>query len=125
MAGSPLARPGLSASFSLVRRAAVLGAAFQGARRAARRRRRSAASVVIGGVFGDHRSMTTLRLLLLCALAAVGACHRDSDAPAAPAHAPLVSAPVVKKGPGADQLTAGMVEAASQGKSQLPVRQIG
>ncbi len=28
----------------------------------------------------------------------------------------------MKKGPGADQLTAGMVEAASQGKSQLPVR---
>ncbi|MGC2028608.1 MAG: hypothetical protein WA642_01160 [Steroidobacteraceae bacterium] len=66
--------------------------------------------------------MTTLRLLLLCALAAVGACHRDSDAPAAPAHAPLVSPPVAKKGPGADQLTAGMVEAASQGKSQLPVK---
>src|SRR5271168_3245886 len=66
--------------------------------------------------------MKTLRLLLLCTLAAVAACHRDSSAPAAPVSAPRVTPAVAKKGPGADQLTAGMVEAASQGKSQLPVR---
>ena len=65
--------------------------------------------------------MKTLRLLLLGTLAAVGACHRDSNAPPAPVSAPRVTRPAVKKGPGADQLTAGMVEAASQGKSQLPV----
>jgi hypothetical protein len=66
--------------------------------------------------------MNTLRLLLLCALAALAACHRDSSAPAAPVSAPRPALPAVKRGPGADQLTAGMVEAASQGKSQLPVR---
>jgi hypothetical protein len=67
--------------------------------------------------------MNTARLLILCTLAAVGACHRDSDAPPAPAPAPRATVPVVaNKGPGAEQLTAGMVEAASQGKSQLPVK---
>jgi hypothetical protein len=67
--------------------------------------------------------MNTARLLILCTLAAVGACHRDSDAPPAPAPAPRATVPAVaNKGPGAEQLTAGMVEAASQGKSQLPVK---
>ena len=66
--------------------------------------------------------MKTSRLLFLCALAAAGGCHRDSNAPAAPA-TPKVTLPVVaKQGPGAEQLTVGMVEAASQGKSQLPVK---
>lgn len=66
--------------------------------------------------------MNTARSLLLCALAAIGACHRGSDAPA-PAPQPTVAMPAVaKRGPGAEQLTAGMVEAVSQGKSQLPVK---
>lgn len=59
---------------------------------------------------------------MLCTVA-VGACHRDSEAPPPPRPAPPVSAPVVpKQGPTAEELTAGMVEAASQGKSQLPVK---
>ena len=65
--------------------------------------------------------MNTGRAWVLCTLAALGACHRDSATP--PPNAPGVSAPVVaKKGPGAEELTAGMVEAANQGKSQLPVK---
>ena len=64
--------------------------------------------------------MNRARLLLLCTLAAAGACHRDSAPPPPP---PSVTVPVpVKQGPSAEMLTAGMVEAASQGKSQLPVK---
>lgn len=61
---------------------------------------------------------------MLCTLAAVGACHRDSNAPSPPPHAPPRAAvPVAaKKGPTAEQATAGMVEAASQGKSQLAIK---
>jgi hypothetical protein len=78
---------------------------------------------VIGGVFGDHSCMKTARVLMLCTLGALSACHKDSETPAQPTPTPHVSsAPVIaKKGPSAAQLTAGMVEAASQGKSQLPV----
>jgi hypothetical protein len=78
---------------------------------------------VIGGIFGDHTQMK--RILTLCTLAAVlGACHRDSETPPPPPKpTPHVNAaPVIaKKGPSAAELTVGMVEAASQGKSQLPV----
>jgi hypothetical protein len=78
---------------------------------------------VIGGVFGDHSSMNTARALILCTVAAIGACHRDTGAPQPAPRAPRVNVPVVaKKGPGAEELTAGMVEAANQGKSQLPVK---
>jgi hypothetical protein len=59
---------------------------------------------------------------MLCALAAASACHKDPGTPPPPAPTPHISVPVVaKKGPSAAELTAGMVEAASQGKSQLPV----
>ena len=64
------------------------------------------------------------RILTLCTLAAVlCACHRDSETPPPPKPAPYVNAAPVfaKKGPSAAELTVGMVEAASQGKSQLPV----
>lgn len=60
---------------------------------------------------------------MLCTVMAVIACHRDSGAPVQPAPKPSVSVPVIaKKGPSAEELTAGMVEAASQGKSQAPVK---
>ena len=60
---------------------------------------------------------------MLCALVAASACHKDSGTPPPPPPKPHVSAPVVaKKGPSAADLTAGMVEAASQGNSHLPVQ---
>ena len=59
---------------------------------------------------------------MACAVAAVSACHRNSDPPP-PAPVPRIVVPVaVKKGPTAAEQTKGMVEAASQGKSQLPVQ---
>jgi hypothetical protein len=67
--------------------------------------------------------MKTARVLILCSAALIGACHRDSGTPpptAAPT--PHIRVPVVKKGPTAAELTAGMVEAASQGKSGLAVQ---
>ena len=67
--------------------------------------------------------MKTATVLTLCTVAALGACHQDSGTANQPKAAPRVSVPVAaKKGPSAEELTAGMVEAASQGKSQLPVR---
>jgi hypothetical protein len=66
--------------------------------------------------------MKTARVLILCTVAVLCACHRDSGTSAQPVSAPHVAVPVaVKKGPSAAVLTAGMVEAAAQGKSQLPV----
>jgi hypothetical protein len=77
---------------------------------------------VIGGVFGDHSGMKTARVLLLCSVAAITACHRDETATAPVKPPPHVTVPVVKKGPSAAELTNGMVEAASQGKSDLAVQ---
>jgi hypothetical protein len=67
--------------------------------------------------------MKTATALTLCTVAALSACHQDSGTANQPKAAPRVSVPVVaKKGPSAEELTAGMVEATAQGKSQLPVR---
>jgi hypothetical protein len=78
---------------------------------------------VIGGVFGDHTEMKTARVLLFCTVATMAACHRDSDQGSEPVPTPHVSVPAaVRKGPSAADLTVGMVEAASQGKSQVPVQ---
>jgi hypothetical protein len=67
--------------------------------------------------------MKTARVLMFCTVAAVSACHKDSGPPPPTAPAPHIAVPVaVKKGPSAAELTAGMVEAASQGKSQLPIQ---
>ena len=67
--------------------------------------------------------MKTATVLMLCSMAALSACHKDSGEPPPAAPKPKISAPVaVKKGPSAEELTAGMVEAASQGKSQAPVK---
>ena len=58
---------------------------------------------------------------MICTFAAASACHKDSPPPP-PNPTPHIRVPVVpKKGPSAAELTAGMVEAASQGKSILPV----
>jgi hypothetical protein len=67
--------------------------------------------------------MKTARVLTLCTVGALGGCHQDSGNSTQPKPVPHVQAPVtVKKGPSAEELTAGMVEAATQGKSQLPVK---
>jgi hypothetical protein len=66
--------------------------------------------------------MRTARVLALCTLTAVSACHGDSDQASAPTAKPHFTIPKpVPKGPTAEQLTQGMVLAASLGDSQLPV----
>ena len=61
------------------------------------------------------------RILLLCALAALCACQKDPGGTELPKPQIKAKAPVVKKGPSAAELTAGMVEAAGQGKAQGPI----
>jgi hypothetical protein len=83
------------------------------------------AAVVVALGFEDHMRMTYARVLMLFYLAAVAvsACHGDAGTPAtaaAPTPRPN-AAPPVKKGPSAADLTAGMVEAAAQGNSSVPV----
>src|ERR1700691_3081168 len=66
--------------------------------------------------------MTYTRVLLLCAVAALAACHGDSNQSAAGKAAPAKHAAAAsRKGPTPEELTAGMVQAATQGKSQVPV----
>ena len=69
--------------------------------------------------------MTRIQVLLLCAVAAaLSACNRDSESPApngAAAHVNPKAPVVARSGPTAAEQTAGMVEAANQGKSQVPV----
>jgi hypothetical protein len=89
---------------------------------------------VIGGSFGDDTQMAgdamrtaSIPILLLCAVAALSACNRDSSsAPAdnagnAATRAKPKAPSIAKAGPTAAEQTAGMVQAATQGKSQLPV----
>jgi hypothetical protein len=67
--------------------------------------------------------MKTARVLVPCTVLLIGACHRDSGTPpptAAPA--PHIQVPVAKKGPTAAEQTSGMVEAPSQGKSNVAVQ---
>jgi hypothetical protein len=60
---------------------------------------------------------------VFCSVAAISACHGDSGAPPQAAPTPHIRAVLpAKKGPSAAELTAGMVEAVSQGKSQLGVQ---
>jgi hypothetical protein len=85
---------------------------------------------VIGDIFGNDTSMagekliTGAKVLLLCTAVAVAGCNKDSDS-AAPVKAVThikAKAPVAPKpGATAAEQTVGMVQAASQGKSQVPV----
>jgi hypothetical protein len=62
------------------------------------------------------------RVLMLWVIAALAACHHDSGQPPKPSTAAKARAPVAApRGPTPEEMTTGMVEAASQGKSQLPV----
>jgi hypothetical protein len=85
---------------------------------------------VIGVSFGDDKAMAgdkmtkSIQMLLLCAAASFSACNKDSgSAPAGASltHAKPKTAAPAKSGPTAAEQTAGMVLAASQGKSQAPV----
>ena len=71
----------------------------------------------------DAMRTTSIPILLLCAVAALSACNRDSSS--VPAGDVVTrakpKAPAAKAGPTAAEQTAGMVQAATQGKSQLPV----
>ena len=61
-------------------------------------------------------------IVLGLAVMALAACGRDTGpAPEAPAAPHVKAAPVVKRGPSPEELTAGMVEAVTIGKSTVPV----
>jgi hypothetical protein len=63
-----------------------------------------------------------LRILTLCALASLAACHRNSGtAPVAKSAAHVKAPAAPPPGQTAQEQTAAMVEAATVGKSQLPV----
>jgi len=67
--------------------------------------------------------MTGVQVLLLCSMLAVAACNRDSGSTAAPAPVAQIKPRAAAPTPHATaaEQTAGMVEAASQGKSSVPV----
>jgi hypothetical protein len=73
---------------------------------------------------GEKMTLTSAWLPLLCAAMAVGGCNKDSattaPAPAATQVKPKAP-PVAKPGGSAAEQTAGMVQAAAIGKSQVPV----
>jgi len=62
------------------------------------------------------------RKLQLVVVLALAACHRESNPAAVERPAPAASAPTLaKRGPTPDELTTGMVEAVTIGKSAVPV----
>jgi hypothetical protein len=65
--------------------------------------------------------MIARRMLGLVAAVLLAACHGEPKQAPAAAPAPAAAAPVVKRGPTPDELTAGMVEAVTIGKSTAPV----
>jgi hypothetical protein len=70
----------------------------------------------------DHRYFMKLRIFILCALATLTACHRDSGTtPVARSAAHVKASAAPPPGPTAREQTAAMVEAATMGKSQAPV----
>jgi hypothetical protein len=63
-----------------------------------------------------------MRVITLCALAVVAGCQKDSGtAPVAGNAAHARSRTSAENGPTAEEMTAGMVEAVTQGKSQAPI----
>jgi hypothetical protein len=65
--------------------------------------------------------MIPRRMLALVAAVLLAACHGEPKQAPAATPAPAAVAPVVKRGPTPDELTAGMVEAVTIGKSTAPV----
>jgi hypothetical protein len=85
---------------------------------------------VISGIFGNDARMAGemimagAKVLLLCAVVSVAACNKDSgSAPATHTVTQVKPKAAAAPPPGATaaELTAGMVQAAAQGKSQVPV----
>jgi hypothetical protein len=73
---------------------------------------------------GEKSGVTGIQVLLLCAVASLSACSNDSNpAPASSGvvHVKPKTQLTAKSGPTAAEQTAGMVQAAGLGKSQLPV----
>jgi hypothetical protein len=67
-------------------------------------------------------TLMKLRILIFCGLVALTACHRNSGTASAPKSTARVKAPAAPPpGPSAREQTAAMVEAATVGKSQVPV----
>jgi hypothetical protein len=71
-----------------------------------------------------EKMMVSAKVLLLCAAAIVAACNKDSSSAPAPHAVSQIkprAATAPQPGATAAQQTAGMVQAASEGKSQVPV----
>jgi hypothetical protein len=71
---------------------------------------------------GDGLGKTIACAAALCTAMAVSACHKDAGTAPAPAAAMPKTPVVQKRGPSVAEQTAGMVEAAVQGKTQAPVQ---
>jgi hypothetical protein len=70
----------------------------------------------------DHDLMVNRRTWLVCAALLLAACHGNSGIPAVVNTTPQAKRPPpVKHGPTPEELTAGMVEAVTVGKSTVPV----
>ena len=75
-----------------------------------------------GAFMGDDQRMVNPRSVLICAVLSLAGCHGDSgNTSVADAGAHPKRAPAVKRGPSPEELTAGMVEAVTTGKSTVPV----
>jgi hypothetical protein len=71
---------------------------------------------------GDYHRMVNSRSVLICAVLGLAACHGDSGStPVTDAGLHPKRPPAVKRGPSPEELTAGMVEAVTTGKSSVPV----
>jgi hypothetical protein len=70
----------------------------------------------------DHSLMVNSRILLICAISLLAACHGEANPPqVAEVTQHFKRPPKVKRGPTPEELTAGMVEAVTVGKSTAPV----
>ncbi len=75
---------------------------------------------MISGMSGDIMRTTYAAFAAICCCACLSACSQDASPPPAGAPAPRIKAPApVRKGPSAEELTAGMAAAPTIGKSLI------